>query len=144
GIDFVGELADRIPELCKQFDVDQSLVKLINIEAAPTALPGFDPELVEYAMQVLSKKGVTFRIGTAIKECTPDGVVELPAPPVTPVDVTGAGDAMLAAFCHRLLLGASLEEAATYGHRAAALTVASPHTVVPDLHSRLAHDRMDP
>jgi len=75
---------------------------------------------------------------------TPDGVVELPAPPVTPVDVTGAGDAMLAAFCHRLLLGASLEEAATYGHRAAALTVASPHTVVPDLHSRLAHDRMDP
>ncbi len=75
GIEFIGELADRIPELCKQFDVDNSLVKIINIEAAPTALPGFDPELVEYAMQVLQKKGVTFRIGTAIKECTADGVV---------------------------------------------------------------------
>lgn len=75
GIEFIGELADRIPELCKQFDVDNSLVKIINIEAAPTALPGFDPELVEYAMQVLQKKGVTFRIGTAIKECTSDGVV---------------------------------------------------------------------
>ncbi|WP_027092351.1 NAD(P)/FAD-dependent oxidoreductase [Cohnella thermotolerans] len=75
GIEFVGELADRVPELCKQFDVEPSLVKIINIEAAPTALPGFDPELVEYAMQVLQKKGVTFRIGTAIKECTPDGVV---------------------------------------------------------------------
>lgn len=74
GIEFIGELADRIPELCKQFDVDNSLVKIINIEAAPTALPGFDPELVEYAMQVLQKKGVTFRIGTAIKECTADGV----------------------------------------------------------------------
>lgn len=75
GIEFVGELADRIPELCKEFDVDPSLVKIYNIEAAPTALPGFDPELVEYAMQVLTNKGVTFKIATAIKECTPDGVV---------------------------------------------------------------------
>jgi NADH dehydrogenase len=75
GIEFVGELADRIPVLCKEFDVDPSLVKIYNIEAAPTALPGFDPELVEYGMNVLTKKGVTFRIGTAIKECTPEGVV---------------------------------------------------------------------
>jgi len=75
GIEFVGELADRIPQLCREFDVDPQLVKLINIEAAPTALPGFDPELVEYAMDVLRRKGVTFRIGTPIKECKPDGVV---------------------------------------------------------------------
>ncbi|MDF2660250.1 MAG: FAD-dependent pyridine nucleotide-disulfide oxidoreductase [Paenibacillus sp.] len=75
GIEFIGELADRIPKLCKEFDVDPSLVKIYNIEAAPTALPGFDPELVEYAMQVLTDKGVTFKIATAIKECTPEGVV---------------------------------------------------------------------
>lgn len=75
GIEFIGELADRIPELCKEFDVDPALVKIYNIEAAPTALPGFDPELVEYGMNVLTKKGVTFRIGTAIKECTPEGVI---------------------------------------------------------------------
>ncbi len=75
GIEFVGELSDRIPELCKQFDVDPGLVKIYNIEAAPTALPGFDPELVEYAMEVLQKKGVTFKIGTAIKECTASGVI---------------------------------------------------------------------
>jgi NADH dehydrogenase len=75
GIEFIGELSDRIPVLCKHYDVDPQLVKIYNIEAAPTALPGFDPELVEYAMDVLTKKGVTFRIGTAIKECTPDGVV---------------------------------------------------------------------
>lgn len=75
GIEFVGELADRIPELCKEFDVDPSLVKIYNIEAAPTALPGFDPELVEYAMNVLQNKGVAFKIATAIKECTPEGVV---------------------------------------------------------------------
>jgi NADH dehydrogenase len=75
GIEFVGELADRIPQLCKDFDVDPSLVKLINVEAAPTALPGFDPELVDYAMEVLSNKGVEFKIATAIKECTPEGVI---------------------------------------------------------------------
>jgi NADH dehydrogenase len=75
GIEFIGELADRIPELCKKFDVDPSIVKIYNVEAAPTALPGFDPELVEYAMNVLSGKGVTFKIGVAIKECTPEGVL---------------------------------------------------------------------
>lgn len=75
GIEFIGELADRIPQLCKEFDVDPSLVKIYNVEAAPTALPGFDPELVEYAMEVLKNKGVTFKIATAIKECTPEGVV---------------------------------------------------------------------
>ncbi|PZD94349.1 FAD-dependent oxidoreductase [Paenibacillus sambharensis] len=75
GIEFIGELADRIPELCKEYDVDPQLVKIYNVEAAPTALPGFDPELVEYAMDVLKNKGVTFRIGTAIKECTADGVI---------------------------------------------------------------------
>ena len=36
-------------------------------------------------------------------------------------------------FCHALLAGATPVEAAAYGHAAAALTIASPHTVRPDL-----------
>ena len=75
GIEFVAELADRIPGLCKEFDVDPSMVNIYNIEAAPTALPGFAPELVEYAMNLLTKKGVTFKMGVAIKECLPNGVI---------------------------------------------------------------------
>ncbi|MFD1886561.1 NAD(P)/FAD-dependent oxidoreductase [Paenibacillus wenxiniae] len=75
GIEFVAELADRIPELCRKHGIDRSLVKIYNVEAAPTALPGFDPELVEYAMNVLKNKGVTFKIGIAIKECQTDGVI---------------------------------------------------------------------
>lgn len=75
GIEFVGELADRIPHLCREYDVDPKEVRIINVEAAPTVLPGFDPELVKYAMNVLSQKGVEFRIGTPIKKCTPEGVV---------------------------------------------------------------------
>ncbi|GAB6991560.1 NAD(P)/FAD-dependent oxidoreductase [Paenibacillus pini] len=75
GIEFVAELADRIPQLCKEYDVDPNLVNIYNVEAAPTALPGFAPELVDYAMDVLRRKGVTFKIGVAIKECTASGVL---------------------------------------------------------------------
>ncbi len=75
GIEFVGELADRIPKLCKQFNVDPGLVKIYNVEAAPTALPGFDTELVDYAMKTLEDRGVVFKLNTPVKECTPDGVI---------------------------------------------------------------------
>lgn len=75
GIEFVGELADRVPELCKEFDIDSKEVRVINVEAAPTVLPGFDSELVEYAQNVLERKGVEFKIGTMIKECTKEGVI---------------------------------------------------------------------
>lgn len=75
GIEFVAELADRIPRLCKEYDVDPALVNIYNVEAAPSALPGFAPELVDYAIELLQKKGVTFKFGVAIKECTPNGVI---------------------------------------------------------------------
>lgn len=75
GIEFLGELANRVPELCKEYDVHFHKVKLICVEAAPTVLPGFDPELVNYAVSYLEKKGVEFKIGTAIKEAIPDGII---------------------------------------------------------------------
>ncbi len=75
GIEFLGELGNRIPELCKEFDIDPKKVSVICVEAAPTALPGFDPELVNYAMAQLGKKGIEFKIGTAIKEATPEGII---------------------------------------------------------------------
>lgn len=68
---------------------------------------------------------------------TRDGVVELGPVRTDVVDVTGAGDAMLAAFCHFLLAGETPAEAARLGHVAAALTVASSSTVRPDLSSTL-------
>ncbi|WP_181349524.1 NAD(P)/FAD-dependent oxidoreductase [Thalassobacillus sp. CUG 92003] len=75
GIEFVGELANRVPELCKEYDIPRENVRIINVEAAPTALPGFDPELVEYAMNSLEARGVEFKIGAMIKEVTPDSLV---------------------------------------------------------------------
>ncbi|WLD92679.1 NAD(P)/FAD-dependent oxidoreductase [Alkalihalobacillus sp. AL-G] len=75
GIEFIGEMADRIPELCAEYDVPREKVRLICAEAAPTVLPGFDEELVEYAVNLLERKGVEFMLGTPIKEVTEDGVV---------------------------------------------------------------------
>ncbi|GGM19752.1 NADH dehydrogenase [Paraliobacillus quinghaiensis] len=75
GIEFVGELAEKLPQLCKEYDVDLSEVRIVNIEAAPTILPGFDEALVTYARRSLEDRGVEFKIGTMIKECTKDSVI---------------------------------------------------------------------
>ena len=56
GIEYVGELANRVPELCKEYNVPREKARIICVEAAPTALPGFDPALVEYAVKQLEKK----------------------------------------------------------------------------------------
>lgn len=75
GIEFLGELVNRVPELCREYDIDFEKVRIVCVEAAPMVLPGFDPELVKYATARLESKGVEFRIGTAIKEVTADGII---------------------------------------------------------------------
>ena len=60
--------------------------------------------------------------------------------PATVVDVTGAGDAMLAAWVAAWLRGVDPVEAAREGHRAAAATIESGHTVRPDLADVLRED----
>ncbi|MBO9523985.1 MAG: carbohydrate kinase [Nocardioidaceae bacterium] len=59
--------------------------------------------------------------------------IRVSLPPAEVVDVTGAGDAMLAAYVHRLNTGADLEAAAWFGAAAAWLTVGSPSPVHADL-----------
>ena len=74
---------------------------------------------------------------------TPNGVFEIDAVVATEVvDVTGAGDAMLAGFCHGLLRGDSPKKSARFGMAAAALTVASAHTVVPELSDALVREQL--
>lgn len=80
--------------------------------------------------------------GSLLSSADPtDGVAahyhRLPAAPAEVQDVTGAGDAMLAAFAHAILAGHPPVEAARRGHAAAALTLASTHTVRPDLSEAL-------
>src|SRR5690625_3183586 len=75
GIEFVGELAERVPKLCKKYDIDRRKARIINVEAMPSILPMFDKDLVQYAMSSLEERGVEFRLGTAINECTEDSFI---------------------------------------------------------------------
>lgn len=75
GIEFIGELAEQIPKLCKKYDIDRSKARIINVEAAPSILPMFDKELVAYGKKSLEDRGVEFMIGAPISECTPEGFI---------------------------------------------------------------------
>jgi pseudouridine kinase len=109
--------------------------------AALTDLPvDGDRELLA-AAAALHERGVTHvwvRLGErGSLLSSPGGHAFLDAVPTRVEDVTGAGDAMLGAFCHALLRGDEPVAAAAYGHAAAALTIASSHTVRPDLTDHL-------
>ncbi|WP_202406275.1 NAD(P)/FAD-dependent oxidoreductase [Pontibacillus yanchengensis] len=75
GIEFAGELGNRVPELCKEYDVPREKVRIITVEASPTALPGFDEELVEYAMNYLESQGVEFKLGTMLKQVNEHSII---------------------------------------------------------------------
>ncbi|NWK85177.1 NAD(P)/FAD-dependent oxidoreductase [Staphylococcus sp. GSSP0090] len=75
GVEFLGELTDRIPELCNKYGVEQSKVKITCVEAAPKMLPMFSDELVNHAVSYLENKGVEFKIGTPIVAANEKGFV---------------------------------------------------------------------
>ena len=75
GIEFLGELTQRIPKLCKKYNINFEKVRIYCVEAAPMILPGHDPELAEYAVSFLKKRGVEFKINTAIQGVTEKGII---------------------------------------------------------------------
>lgn len=74
GIEFLGELTNRIPELVKMYDVPKEKVRIVCLEAAPKVLPQFDAKLVDYGVGVLEDRGVEFLVGKPVKEATAEGV----------------------------------------------------------------------
>jgi NADH dehydrogenase len=68
GIELAGEFADLLPVLCRNKGVDFNEVSLYCVEAAPSILPGFAPDLVERAQTSLQKRGVQFLTGVPITE----------------------------------------------------------------------------
>ena len=73
GIEFLGELTDRIPELCSKYGIDQNKVKITCVEAAPKMLPMFSDDLVNHAVNYLENRGVEFKIATPIVACNEKG-----------------------------------------------------------------------
>lgn len=94
-----------------------------TIEETLTALRGLGAEA---AVLTLGKNGVAFMDA--------DGVARtLPAVPARVVDVTGAGDALMAGTLHRLLAGDDLEAALRTATVLAAMTTEVMESVCPTL-----------
>ena len=70
GVELVGELIEKLPDLAKSYGVPFNKVKLINIEAAPSVLPGFEKSAVDYTTKLFIEHGVEVRTSTKILELT--------------------------------------------------------------------------
>ena len=75
GVEFLGELVETLPELCKAHGIDYNDVKITCVEAMPTMLPMFSDELTQHAVDFLEKRGVEFMLGTAIVAANDKGFV---------------------------------------------------------------------
>lgn len=75
GIEYAGELVDRIPELSREYDVDKTQIRVIMIECESSILPGCNPEFANYAMNSLESRGVEFITNAKIVEAKEDSVV---------------------------------------------------------------------
>ena len=84
GVEMLGELAEGLPKLCKKYDVPFEEVKIVAVEAAPSVIPFFPKESIQYTNEVLEKFNINMYMSTKILECTPEKVVlendiEIPA-----------------------------------------------------------------
>ncbi|MBU0278845.1 MULTISPECIES: NAD(P)/FAD-dependent oxidoreductase [unclassified Gemella] len=75
GIEFLAELVDRRKVLCKKYGIDEKLVKIYGLDAAPVLLPMFDKEYSDYARKYLEDRGVEIILGAGIKGSTPDSFI---------------------------------------------------------------------
>lgn len=77
GVETAGALAEmRNLDMPMTYpELDNSKVFITLIEMGPAVLAPFHPKLRDYARDQLVKRGVDLRLGTAVKEVRPDGVM---------------------------------------------------------------------
>lgn len=66
GVELVGEIADKLPELTKKYGVPREAIKLLLVEAGPKILPVLPDVLIQRATASLEKRGVTFLTGLPV------------------------------------------------------------------------------
>jgi NADH dehydrogenase len=77
GVELAGSLADlcNIALAASYPEIDRERVHVALIEQAPALLMPFHPALRDYTRRQLVARGVDVRLGTAIREITPDQVI---------------------------------------------------------------------
>lgn len=123
--------AERLPRDLTGLDL------LFLNEAEARSLTGRDTGSTVALAQALRERGaasvVVTRGSNGIALATASGTSEIAVPPAAPVDVSGAGDALVAGTLFGLVSGAELADAVRMGSRAAKLTLESATTVSRDL-----------
>ncbi|HEV8022972.1 MAG TPA: PfkB family carbohydrate kinase [Candidatus Lustribacter sp.] len=119
--------AERLPRDLAGLDL-----LFLNEDEARTLTGNESGSIVDVARAVRERGAasvVLTRGGSGIVLATVAGTSEIAVPPATPVDVSGAGDALIAGTLFGLMSGAGLSNAVRTGSRVAKLTLESPTTV---------------
>ena len=121
--------AIRLPQDCAGLD----LLFLNGDEAAALLGASLPPDAAAAALRRRGIARVVLTLGArGLVVAGPAGVQAIAAQPARVADVTGAGDALVAATLARLLAGDPLAEAARIGTYAAALALESGDSVPPN------------
>lgn len=106
----------------------------LNCDEAAALLGGGSVSLEETALGLLRRGAGHVVLTLGAEGCLvagPDGLLPVPAVKADIVDVTGAGDALVAGTLARLAAGSSVIDAVRAGVKAAAATIASKDSVIP-------------
>jgi NADH dehydrogenase FAD-containing subunit len=74
GVEIKGELADGLPKLCKQHDIPFENIRIVAVEAAPSVIPFFPKQSIQYTMDTLKKYNVELITSTKILEVTAEKI----------------------------------------------------------------------
>ena len=74
GIEMLGELAEGLPRLCKEYGVPFEKVKIVGIEAADSLIPFFGKELIAYTSKIMEKHQIEIFTSTKILSCTDEAI----------------------------------------------------------------------
>ena len=66
GVEMAGELAEWVPILCKQFEIEREMVKITLVDMMDRVVPNLSEALSEKAKRRLEKMGVEVRLKTAV------------------------------------------------------------------------------
>lgn len=74
GVEMVGELAEFVPILCDKYEIDRSLVTLVNADGLSRTVPNLDESISRKVERRLNKMGVDLLLNNFVQEVGPDFV----------------------------------------------------------------------
>jgi NADH dehydrogenase len=74
GIEMVGELAEWIPILCDEYEIERDLVKIVDIDLLERVVPVFPEKLSEKTTKRLKKMGVEIKLKTNVIKVSADSI----------------------------------------------------------------------